>query len=243
MAGRARLAPGGIELWFVPTGIGPRMLRRLERLCGQRERSSARKPVATESALGSIVARAALKQLVARTCGCGPRAIRLTGSAAAKPRLAGRVRIGVSLSHADGMVAVAIAPGRAVGIDVEQVVPLPELMALAESALSPAELLNFRARAGGRRVRAFYAAWVRKEAVAKVDGSGFSVSPRMIRVGLSGRRLASSPRGRRVRIETLSAPAGYAAALAWDGPRQAHLRVIQPCAGWPSRRHGRESGF
>ncbi|MCX4751288.1 4-phosphopantetheinyl transferase [Kitasatospora sp. NBC_01287] len=79
-----------------------------------------------------------------------------------RPYLPGRPDTGISLSHADGMVAVAAGPGP-VGIDLEPLdrpLPRPLHRLFPQATGDPARLLRL---------------WVRREAELKSGGTGLPV--------------------------------------------------------------------
>ncbi|AYN39390.1 4'-phosphopantetheinyl transferase superfamily protein [Streptomyces dangxiongensis] len=90
-----------------------------------------------------------------------------------RPRLTGPARgLRVSLSHGDGVGAVALGRGpAALGVDIEPVRPLPAT-ALARRWLgdTPADWIAALPR--HERDEAFLALWTRKEAVGKARGHG-----------------------------------------------------------------------
>ncbi|MFF9865977.1 4'-phosphopantetheinyl transferase family protein [Streptomyces sp. NPDC013953] len=85
-----------------------------------------------------------------------------------RPYLPGRPGTGVSLSHAEGVVAAAAGPGP-VGVDVEAVPPgAPDARLLAR-VLTPSEIAAVRAAPDP--MLAFLRHWVRKEALVKVGAA------------------------------------------------------------------------
>jgi 4'-phosphopantetheinyl transferase len=121
-----------------------------------------------------------------------------------KPLLAdNRDEISFNLSHSGDLSLVAISRGREVGVDVEQVKPERDLVALAERALGPEDAVAVRTAAGEERTRVFYELWTRHEARVKCLG-----------VGLAGTPTWPSPP---VTVENLPIDPGYAAAVAMTG--------------------------
>jgi phosphopantetheinyl transferase len=121
-----------------------------------------------------------------------------------KPRLAAEPeRLAFNLSHSGALTLVAVSYGREVGVDVEQVKPERDLVALAERALDPEDAAAVRAAGGDERTRAFYELWTRHEARLKCLGTGLAGAPRW----------PSPP----VAVESLPIDSGYAAALAVSG--------------------------
>ncbi|MDT0530690.1 4'-phosphopantetheinyl transferase superfamily protein [Micromonospora sp. DSM 115977] len=82
-----------------------------------------------------------------------------------------RVELPVSVSRADGVVAVAARAAGPVGIDVEWCRPLPAL-ALAGRWFAPAEAAWLAERDADGRARDFLRLWTAKEAVGKALGTG-----------------------------------------------------------------------
>ncbi|WP_158827910.1 4'-phosphopantetheinyl transferase family protein [Streptomyces sp. NRRL S-118] len=134
----ARLAPGPRRDDFLAAHV-------LVRLCAARS---------TGEPLSSLV--------IGQRCeDCG-------GDDHGRPYLPGRPGTGVSLSHAEGVVAAAAGPGP-VGVDVEAVPPgAPDARLLAR-VLAPPEIAAVRAAPDP--MPAFLRHWVRKEALVKVGAA------------------------------------------------------------------------
>lgn len=86
----------------------------------------------------------------------------------------------VSLSHAGGVVAAALAWDGPVGVDVERLRPLPDRGALARTALAGSEQDAVDGLPPERRDAQLLRFWTRKEAVAKALGSGLATHLRGI---------------------------------------------------------------
>lgn len=125
-------------------------------------------------------AHAGARCLLARALGCTSSDIAFTRSARGKPGLdplAHRdtgTRIHFSLSHTQGVVAVAMA-GRPVGVDVERMRAWDDLDDIAETALSPEALSPFSdVPEEAIRKALFYRFWTLGEAFIKATGEGLS---------------------------------------------------------------------
>lgn len=105
------------------------------------------------------------------------------GGAHGKPRLAQpSADLELSLSRSGDRVAVAVARGVPVGVDVEQVSAVPGYEHLVEDVLSPAERRGLQELPSPERLAALLRYWVRKEAVLKATGDGLALSPTRITV-------------------------------------------------------------
>ncbi|MET3987986.1 4'-phosphopantetheinyl transferase superfamily protein [Streptomyces sp. PvR034] len=121
-----------------------------------------------------LAARLLVRLCIARFTGLAPRAsapaqycARCARSGHGRPYLPGRPDVGVSLSHADGLVAAAVGPG-AVGIDVEPATRRTGPLSVWGRLLPAAELRRAAALPdpGPELLRL----WVRREALFKAGG-------------------------------------------------------------------------
>ncbi|WP_415948988.1 4'-phosphopantetheinyl transferase family protein [Streptomyces sp. KLOTTS4A1] len=118
-----------------------------------------------------------------------------------------------SLSHTKRLALLAFAPAP-VGVDIEPL-PAADVMADVAAALHPSEREELARLPEPRRPSAFARCWTRKEAVLKGTGEGIAGD------GLVRTVVGTGPDPRPVpgwRIEDITAPAGYAAALAVAAP-------------------------
>ena len=75
-----------------------------------------------------------------------------------------------SLSHSHSIALLAVAHGRPVGVDVEDVKPIePEV---ADTHFSATELSQLSGLQGDAWLSGFYRCWTRKEAILKAEGVG-----------------------------------------------------------------------
>ena len=154
-----------------------------------------------------------------------------------KPTLAppfDRADLQFNLSHSNGMVLIAIAHGREVGVDVEYIRPDVEIEQIAHLVFSDREASALTALPASDRLGAFFACWTRKEAFAKATGQGLSRALDDFEVSLAPGEAAALVSTRddpaeaaRWTLEDLFPGSGYCAALAaagrdwqikcWDG--------------------------
>ena len=79
-----------------------------------------------------------------------------------------------NLSHSSGLAVIAVSAGRAVGVDIEKVIPQPECLEIARRFFSEREYQALSAIRESERQRAYLACWTRKEAFVKAIGEGLS---------------------------------------------------------------------
>lgn len=133
---------------------------------------------------GSVAARVAFTvgrrlrdDVLSRTLGIEAGALRFAVGTRGKPCLTEPAGAGLAfnVSHSHGVVALAVARTRDLGLDVEAVRPLPAVARLAHRFLAPAERDAVMSRDDADRARTFLIVWTRKEAWLKATGRGLSV--------------------------------------------------------------------
>jgi 4'-phosphopantetheinyl transferase len=171
-----------------------------------------------------VVSHGAARLIVAGLLGVPPQALRWRHGPSGKPSLAEPVTdLQVSLSHSEGLAAVAVSAGRAVGVDVQRRRDAVGLTRMAKRYYPPAEA-RYVAQAtdpdeAGRR---FSMLWARKEAAAKVGGGRLIPTlawPSCVRADATDEdcQFRSGEPDSPVRIQDLPVPAGFHGAVALAG--------------------------
>lgn len=119
-----------------------------------------------------VTARAVARRLVAAFTGRSPNMVSFALDRYGKPQPHDAPGLGVSISHAGRLAAVAVAQGACVGIDVEPVARERRVVESVVPLLAPAEQRALEALTGDARAERFLRIWTRKEAVLKVLGTG-----------------------------------------------------------------------
>lgn len=100
-----------------------------------------------------------------------------------RPRIAGS-SVDVSVTHSGTRVGVALSVAGPVGLDLEEVVPMPG--GIAWSMLAPAERAALRRLPEADRPTGFLRIWTRKEAALKAVGEGLRIPPDQVEVARPG---------------------------------------------------------
>ncbi|MFO7596775.1 MAG: 4'-phosphopantetheinyl transferase superfamily protein [Desulfocurvibacter africanus] len=120
-----------------------------------------------------IRARGWLRRILGGYLGCAPREVSLVRLPGGKPCLAhGELRF--NLSHTDVRALLAVSAEYTLGVDVEEICPVPEAMLLARRWFSKEEMRWINE--SGDKERAFLRCWVCREAVLKAWGTGLAIS-------------------------------------------------------------------
>ena len=133
------------------------------------------------------VARAAMRLILGGILDADPRGLVFATGPHGKPRLAAPAVRGprFNISHAGGLVLIAVATDRPVGVDLEPADRPVDPGELAPRVLAPAEIEALANLPAAARARWFLEIWTAKEAAVKALGKGvflrlssFAVPPR-----------------------------------------------------------------
>ena len=150
-------------------------LGRVEEVLSPDERARAARFVFARHRRRFVVARAALRSILATRAGIPAGELEFVYGAHQKPALAPWCRdnhLSFNLSHSHGLALVALTHGPEIGVDIEQVRPFPDVDVLVAGEFSPAERSAFEALSAESRNEAFFRSWVCKEAFLKATGDG-----------------------------------------------------------------------
>jgi 4'-phosphopantetheinyl transferase len=139
----------------------------------ERERSA--RYLVPHAKLRFTAGRGALRAILANYLGCKPQEIQLEDGASGKPELRApnvTARLHFNVTHADGLVLIAIAEAGPIGVDIESVVPIPDAEQIARQYFTRGERELLMSTSPMNRPRKFLQLWTRKEAVVKGMGEG-----------------------------------------------------------------------
>jgi 4'-phosphopantetheinyl transferase len=155
--------------------LAPEDISALEAFLSDAERQRADRFVFDCDRRRFIVARARLRELLAKRLGVEPESIELEYGTHGKPALARR-RPGPDLrfnvSHSEDVAVYAFSWGRETGIDVEAVRVIRDADDLAARFFSRCENEAYRALDARDKPLGFFNCWTRKEALIKAIGDG-----------------------------------------------------------------------
>lgn len=145
-----------------------------------------------------------------------PQSVSLQRDAQGCPRLAGDAAW-TSLSHSDGLIALAVSLRGPIGVDIEPLARAAEMVEIACSVAHPREMAALSMLSESQRAAGLLALWVRKEALLKAAGIGLA-QPMASFEGPPGTPLplpgGVDGQARRMRIDMLEGHGLWAAAVA-----------------------------
>ncbi|HUR29607.1 MAG TPA: 4'-phosphopantetheinyl transferase superfamily protein [Planctomycetota bacterium] len=166
-----------------------------------------------------VAAHGFLREVLARESGLEARALRFQLGPHGKPRLA-ESELHFNLTHTGEIALVAVGE-RELGLDAEEIRPERLDGPLAQRVMTAEEFSTWTRAPRAEQVRAFFRLWSAKESVMKAVGLGIGLAPQSFAV--------FEPHSLELRATTriddcawtlreLTGPAGFAFALATQGP-------------------------
>ncbi|MGE5828644.1 MAG: 4'-phosphopantetheinyl transferase family protein [Micromonosporaceae bacterium] len=219
-----------VRVWIVPVDVSPDTVASCWDALDDGERARAG---AFRGALGRqrfTIAHGTLRILAARELQTRPAALTWITGRHGKPELAPPWSgLHTSLSHSANMIAVALSRRRAVGIDIQHLVPGLDAVGLSARFFPPEEA-GYVAAGGDANVRAdrFAYLWARKEAVVKAAGS--RIGPNL-GIAVRNRQIVNCTQPVSAhRVADVGAPPSYRAAVALTGEAPFVIEAVS----WPN---------
>ncbi len=211
-----------VHIWTWKQEVDRDALSHLEHELSQDEWRRVRRYASDRIARRFIVRRGMLRRILGLYLKLLPRQVKLFYNDHGKPLLAANCStpLQFNLSDSGALVALAVGSGHPLGIDIEQLRPLPDRFALEESHLTMAELKQLLESDIPMRKIIFFRSWTRREAISKAEGGGLVpiAAPFLLRdsEGHSppATGSASFPRLQDTRLHDLILPDGWVGTLA-----------------------------
>jgi 4'-phosphopantetheinyl transferase len=166
-------SPGVVHVWTIALDV-PNATRTAELLSAdERQRANAFR--ADRDRRRYIAAHAALRTILSDYVGTPPGTLRFGFGAWGKPFLDAPSAPCFNLTHSGELALVAVTQREAVGVDVEQIVPIADRLHVARSYFSRRECIELEAWPPQDGDRGFLRCWTRKEAVIKATGRGLAL--------------------------------------------------------------------
>jgi len=221
------LTDEGVHIWTWEQEVDRDALSRLERELSQDEWRRVRRYASNRIACRFIVRRGMLRRILGLYLKLPPRQVELFYNDHGKPLLAANCSppLQFNLSDSGALVALAVGSGHPLGIDIEQLRPLPDRFALAESHLTVPELKQFLEPDISTGNKVFFRSWTRREAISKAEGRGLGQIAAQFLLRDSEEHSppatgsASFPRLQDTRLHDLILPDG------WVGTLAAHRKI------------------
>ena len=167
----------GVHVWRIALDLPRHRVADLAAHLSGEEQARADKFLVEEARRRFVVSHGATRSILSRYLGLRAEELRFVTGERGKPNLvaiAGAPAICFSLSHSGEVALCAVAEGREVGVDVEQIRPVPAWREITARHFSAGERQALRSLAEDQAREAFFHGWTRKEAYSKALGEGVS---------------------------------------------------------------------
>jgi 4'-phosphopantetheinyl transferase len=173
--GSGTLEDGVAHACIVPLDADPQTVRHMYAVLSPEERVRAARFAFDRDRRTFVMSHGILRRLLGAVCQTEPAALRFRHARKGKPFLVDAPDgIQFNLSHCERFCLVGIGRGAAIGVDVEQMREMDDMLQLVRQCFSAAERRQFEALPTWDRCRAFFNGWTRKEAFIKAVGDGLS---------------------------------------------------------------------
>lgn len=163
---------GDVHVWVTALDGDDPDDERLRVILDQSELERAARFRSRESRQRFTVKHAIRRRLLAEYLGGAPEGIGFVTTLSGKPRIDAAERLDFSDAASGGIAVYAVALDMRLGIDVEQIRPVPDAQRIVERFGSAAEVAGYRQLPSADRDVAFLRWWTAKEAYVKALGSG-----------------------------------------------------------------------
>jgi 4'-phosphopantetheinyl transferase len=218
-----------VHIWRINAHLVTSPIETLLGVLTRDEREKAERLYFQKDRQQSVVARAALRDILSRYLHVRPDELRFRYGPEGKPELEQRAlgeHLEFNLSHSQELILAAVCAGRRIGIDVEYQRPGSDWELIVDRFFSPFEIAALRAIPRRLRTEAFFHGWTRKEAYIKAKGGGLSIKLDEFDVSLAPgeparllRSVEEPDAPLRWWLKELFPAPGYAGAIAVEGRR------------------------
>jgi 4'-phosphopantetheinyl transferase len=162
-----------VDIWVIACAPAPRRIPPPAGFCSSEELARAGRMMAESSRNRFLLVRSAVRDILSRyISGAKPQELVFDAGLHGKPRLE-EFSLHFNVSHS-GSAALCAVAREELGIDLETVRPIPNLLSIAESFFTREEYKLIRRRSPAGGCGAFLQIWTRKEACSKALGYGLA---------------------------------------------------------------------
>jgi 4'-phosphopantetheinyl transferase len=184
MSNDIMLPPDSVQVWTIFVDQFAPHRATFEATLSPDEQQRAARFVVDEPRLRFIIARSALRTILAGYLDVASEVVQFAYGERGKPSLP-ESDLRFNLSHSDNIIVIAVTQNHDIGVDVEHIHHIPEMSIMARDNFSLNEQETLFKLPEQERERAFFRCWTRKEAYIKATGDGFSMPLRDFDVTLT----------------------------------------------------------
>ncbi len=164
---------GQAHLYLTLSAAPPEVLNACRALLTDAERERVDRLIIPAKKDERTLSRAFLRSVLSLYLEDPPANIPLTQLPDGKPVLDSETSdLTFNISHAAGLIILAVTSGQPIGIDIERVRSPKNMMRIAEQYFAPDEVMHLNGTPEPERPHVFSTLWTRKEAIVKATGHG-----------------------------------------------------------------------
>jgi 4'-phosphopantetheinyl transferase len=167
-----QLQPGEVHVWRISLEEARQHLEEFRQLLSEDERLRALRFRFPQPAEAFTTSRGMLRMMLGKYLNLPPEAVEIEYEEKGKPVV--NAPISFNITHSADEMLMAFCRDRMVGIDLEQLRPMPDLHSIAQRFFSELENRLLQSLPNDSRIEAFFNCWTRKEAYLKAVGDGFT---------------------------------------------------------------------
>lgn len=229
-----------IHAWFVQASSDPALLARLQSLLGAEEAAKATTFRFEHLRRNYTFTHGVLRILIGRYIGEDPAQVKFCSGPNGKPYIDHSRSVQFNLSHSNDVALMAFAADCEIGVDIEKIRPMNDVLAIASRFFCPEETAELMSMPAGEQQAAFFRCWTRKEAYLKAAGDGMRTDLDSFRVSIRHREPVrflhingNSDAAAQWSLHNLDIYPDCAAALAYAGSvRAVRTLPFTPCAAF-----------
>ncbi len=230
------LGDGSVHVWYLPLDVDDARLNDLAQSLSDDEHARAARYRFDNIRNRFIACRGQVRAVLSRYIDESPGQVEFQYANLGKPSLGERWRdsnLEFNVSHSGDAGMLAIARGRVVGVDVEQVRGMSDVRGLIGRYFARSEQEVLAELSGDTLLNGFFRIWTSKEAILKATSMGLSIAPEKVEV-----RVVDTNQPCVIQVDDKRSPfdswwlhpldigSDYVAALASPGqPAKKHLSV------------------
>lgn len=166
-----------VHVWRIDLDQPEAQLQHLAQTLSSDEASRAKRFYKEQHRHRFITGRGILRTILGRYLGVEPQQLQFGYEPLGKPLLADRFsgsRLSFNLTHSLGLGLCAVSCDRLVGVDLEYIRPIADVLSLAKRYFSPGEYEVMRSLPSNQMQEVFFRYWTCKEAYLKATGAGIA---------------------------------------------------------------------